>query len=205
MENVRNLPRQLDEILIGQIIFDHSEWVSLWGYMVIDGHKEKMDFVLSFDLFNKLLRLSGEVGDGIQMLLVEKLEAGIEEPAIIDLVEQYGRPQVLNCCRLEVGITGIERKEGGWMEDPHCLSIEEVIPLVEKATSQPSRQLLCKQNLAVCNGVLANLYKLYLGYRELGFDEEAALQKAELADDLKFKMAYFAWGLEHGDAAEDVV
>lgn len=196
MENVSNLPQQLDEILIGQIIFDHSEWVSLWGYMVIDGHKEKMDFVLSFDLFNKLLRLSGEAGDRIQMLVVEKLEAGIEEPTLIDIEEHYGQPQQFNQCRLEVGVTGIERKDGGWMEDPNCLSIEEVIPLVEKATSQPSRQLLCKQNLSKCNDILANLYKLYLGYRELDFEEEVALQKSELMDNLKFKMAYFAWEMQ---------
>lgn len=202
MEKIHHLPQQLDDILIGQIIFDHSEWVSIWGFMVRDGHTEKMDFILSFDLFNKLLRLSGEAGDRIQMLVVEKLEAGIEEPTVIDLEERLGRPQQLNQCRLEVGVTGIERNEGGWMEDPNCLCIEEVIPLVEKATSQPSRQLICKQNLTKCNEALANLYKLYLGYRELGFEEEAALQKAELADDLKFKMAYFAWEMRHSNEAD---
>lgn len=196
MEHVHRLPQQLDEILIGQIIFDHSEWVSLWGYIINNGHREKMDFVLSFELFNKLLRLSGAEGDRIQMLVVEKLEAGIEEPTVIDLEEKHGKPARLDQCRLEVGTTGIERKEGGWTEDPHCLCIEEVIPLVDRLKAQPSRQLLCKQNLAVCQRLLADSYKLYLGYRELGFDEETALQKTELTDPLKFKMAYYAWDME---------
>lgn len=196
MEKVHHLPQELDEIFIGQVIFDHSEWVSLWGYITLEGNREKMDFVLSFELFNKLLRLSGEAGDSIQMLVVEKLETGIEEPSIIDLESQYGRPLRLNHCRLEVAITGIERKEGGWMEDAQCLSIEEVIPLVDKRKSLPSEELLCKQNLAICNRLLANSFELYLGYKELGFEEDAAVQKAELTDDLKFKMAYFAWKMQ---------
>lgn len=196
MENIRQIPQQLDEILIGQIIFDHSEWVSLWGYMIHEGRKEKMDFVVSFELFNKLLRLSGEEGDRIQMLVVEKIETGIEEPTVIDLEDKYGKPLCLNQCRLEVGVTGVERKEGGWIPDPGCLSIEEVTPLIDRVQAQPSRQLLCRQNLTICHRLLANSYKLYLGYRELGFDDEVALQKAELTDDLKFRMAYFAWDLE---------
>lgn len=194
MENI--LPRQLDEILVGQVIFDRSEWVSLWGYVAYRGQKEKMDFVLSFDLFNKLLRLSGKEGDRIQMLVVEKLEAGIEEPTIIDLEETYGNPPRLNQCRLIVGTTGIERENGGWVQDPACLSIEEVIPLMEKVQARPSRQLECKQKLALCHRLLSNAYKLYLGYCELGFEEETALQNAELTDDLKFQMAYYAWDLE---------
>lgn len=196
MENIRHLPEQLDEILIGQIIFDHSEWVSLWGYMICEGKKEKMDFVVSFELFNKLLRLSGEEGDRIQMLVVEKIEHGIEEPTVIDLEDKYGQPLHLNQCRLEVGVTGVEKKEGGWMEDPSCLSIEAVTPLIDKVQGQPSHQLLCRQHLTICHRLLANSYKLYLGYRELGFDDETALQKAELMDDLKFRMAYYAWDLE---------
>lgn len=195
MENVRNLPGQLNEIFIGQIIFDHSEWVSLWGYVANGNHREKMDFILSFDLLNKLLRFSGQEGDRIQMLLVEKLEAGLEEPTIVDLEHTFGKPICLNQCRLEVGVTGIAEKNGAWKEDPACLSIEEVIPLIDKRSIQPSQHLLCRQNLDLCHEVLANLYKAYLGYLELGFEEEIALKKAELTDDLKFKMAYYAWDL----------
>jgi hypothetical protein len=52
------------------------------------------------------------------------------------------------------------------------------------------------QNLSKCEALLARFYELYLGYQELGFDEETSLQKADLEDNLKFKMAYYAWAMD---------
>jgi hypothetical protein len=41
--------------------------------------------------------------------------------------------------------------------------------------------------------MLHKSYELYLGYIELEFDEDAARKKSDLADDLKFTLAYYAW------------
>ena len=42
-------------------------------------------------------------------------------------------------------------------------------------------------------GALAGHYALYLGYLELEFDEASARMKAELEDDMKYTLAYYAW------------
>lgn len=193
MQKLSKLPRQIEEIAISKIIFDRSEWVSLWGSMTHRGQKSHKDFILNFDTLNKMLRLSGKTGDKIQMLLVEKLEKGIEEPSIIDLEEIFHEPLAIDQCQLEVSITWIKDKTGEWKEDPTCLSIDHVSPLLEKKRPVLSAQSLYKQNISKCMEVLKRSYELYLGYQEIDMDEESALQMAGLEDDLKFKMAYYAW------------
>jgi hypothetical protein len=196
MKKVKNLPLSLDEIAVSQIIFDHSEWVSLWGYMISDNHQSRMDFILTFDTLNKLLRLSGPTGDQIQMLLVDRLEQGIKEPTIIDQEELYGKPLHFNMCRIEVSKTGISDEEGIWHEDPDCLSIDAVYPLLERRNPAIAPGSSYQQQFSTCMDMLRNAYELYLGYGELGYDEETSLQKAALQDDLKFKMAYYAWQMK---------
>lgn len=56
---------------------------------------------------------------------------------------------------------------------------------------------LLEPDLKNCVEMLARAYAEYMGYVELGFDEENARQKAELQDNLKFKTAYHAWKLCH--------
>lgn len=197
MEKVRNFPSCLEEIAIGHIIFDHSEWVTLWGFMMQDGRKSRMDFLLTFDKLNKLLRLSGAAGDKIQMLLVDRMEQGTEDPSCLDMAEHFGGPVHLDGCRLQVSPTGIQDAEGCWHADPSCLSIDEVTPLVETATPVLSVRAATQRNMDQCAEVLIKLYELYLGYLEIGFDEESALEKAELKDDLKFKMAYYSWQMKN--------
>jgi hypothetical protein len=197
MKTVKNLPQSLDEIMIGQIIFDHSEWVSLWGYAIRNGKKERMDYILTFEMLNKLLRLSGEAGDRVQMLVVERLEKGVEEPSVIDLAEKFGGPVRFAGCRIDVSPTGVEDAHGNWREDPACLSIDEVCPRLEAKSAAVSQPSLCRQNLSTCIDVLAVSYQIFLEYQEVGFDEAAALKKAELEDDLKYKMAFYAWSMNH--------
>ncbi|WP_341842648.1 hypothetical protein [Chitinophaga caseinilytica] len=40
---------------------------------------------------------------------------------------------------------------------------------------------------------LGKSYELYLGYLELEFDEEYAREQADLADDMKFTLAFYAY------------
>lgn len=196
MEKVRNIPRYVNAIAVSQIIFDHSEWVSLWGYVISHKKMLRMDFILDFNTLNKLLRLSGETGDKVQMKLVEKFEQGLKEPTVLDLEAIFGQPQVFDSCRMEVSKTGMQDKEGRWRTDPNCLSVDEVFPKLQATSPLLAASYLYKQNLSKCNELLSGLYALYLGYKELGFDEESAIKNAELEDDLKFKMAYYAWEMK---------
>lgn len=197
MKKVKNLPSRLQKIAIGQLIFDHTEWVSLWGFMIHDGQESRMDFILTFDLLNKLLRLSGPIGDQVQMLLVDRIERGVEEPTFIDLTELYGSPLVFDRCTIKVSQTGLQDQEGHWRTDPNCLSVDEIFPVLQKKIPVLSKEAASERNLNRCTEMLEGLYALYLGYLELGFDEESALCKAELEDNLKFKMAYYTWQLRH--------
>jgi len=199
MKKVKNLPSALHAISIGQIIFDASEWVSIWGFMVHGGSSSRMDFILTFDQLNKLLRLSGEPGDKVQMLLVTELEryrASLndgQQPVLVDLTEHFDGPVLFDTCRIEVSPTGIQDAGGQWRTDPNCLSIDEISPLIERAVPMLSVAAASRRNMEQCREVLIKLYELYLGYLEIGFDDDSALEKAELKDDLKFKMAYYSW------------
>lgn len=200
MQKLSQLPKKLDNIGISRIIFDHTEWVTLWGFRMQAGKAEPMDYILSFDRLNKLLRLSGKEGDRLQMLLVERIEKGVEKPSVIDLEELFGKPLFFNQCILEVSSTWAENNAGQWEEDKQCLSIDAVYPLLEKRKQTLSTQTQCRQNLIECEEILAQSYALYLGYMELDMEEEAALQMAGLEDDLKFKMAYYAWKMNEAVA-----
>lgn len=196
MQKVKNFPARLKAIAVSHIIFDRSEWVSLWGFLPRSSGNRRMDFILTFDLLNKLLRLSGEQGDRIQMLLVDKLEGQVEEPTLIDLTAHFGKPIVFDACQLKVSPTGIQDGAGHWRTDPACLSIDDVAPLLQRTSPVLSPMAACQQNFSRCTELLAKLYALYLGYLEIGFDEQSALEKAELQDDLKFKMAYYTWQMQ---------
>lgn len=200
MQKLDNKPRKVDHIGISRIIFDHTEWVSLWGFKMTAGRPEPMDYIINFERLNKLLRLSGQEGDRIQMLIVEKLEHGVEEPSIIDLEDEFGQPVLFNHCLLEVSPTWSENQSGQWEQDRQCLSIDAVYPLLEKRKRTLSRQTKYRQTLIACEDILAESYALYLGYLELEIEEETALQMAGLEDDLKFKMAYYAWKMNQATA-----
>ncbi len=186
----------MDHIGINRILFDHSEWVTLWGFRLVKGKKTAVDYLISFDQLNKLLRISGKEGDRIQMLIVEKLERGIEEPSVVDLEEALGQPAFFNQCILEVSSTWIENEAGELTEDKQCLSIDAVYPLLGKRQRTLAQKTAYRHTLLECEHILAQAYEQYLGYLELDMDEEAALKLAGLDDDLKFKMAYCAWKMD---------
>jgi len=197
MKELKQQPQTMDHIGIHQIIFDRSEWVTLWGFKVEKGKKVRMDYITDFDILNKLLRLSGEEGDRIQMLLVEELENGTGKPSAVNLDKVLGHPAFFNQCLLEVSSTWSKNEKGDLVRDKKCLSLDAVYPLLEKRQQTLSQHTRYRQTLLECEELLAKAYALYLGYQELDMDEETALKMADLEDDLKFKMAYFAWKMNH--------
>ncbi|HVB04134.1 MAG TPA: hypothetical protein VNE41_10510 [Chitinophagaceae bacterium] len=187
-------PRLLEirGITVRQIVIDQTEWVTLWGCVSVEQKKNKMNFMLEFDILNKLLRYNGEVGDEIQMLLVERLEGGVKGPQVLDLEAMFGMAAVLDCCPVKVYHPQQEVRPGQWQEDPKSLVVDEVIlPGVKK---QPAdERTLYRRNFNKCIRLLVISYRLYLGYLELDFNQEEAQEKADLQDSVKFRMAYYAW------------
>src|SRR5690625_3257296 len=102
MQKIKTKSSNIDHIGIDHILFDHSEWVTLWGFILEKGKKISKDYLISFEQFNELLRLSGEEGEKIQMLLVEKMEEGIEEPSVIHLKDAIGHAAFFNRCTLTI-------------------------------------------------------------------------------------------------------
>ncbi len=193
MQKLSNRIKKTDHIGISHIFFDESARVTLRGFGIVAGRKYPMNYLISFDQLNKLLRLSGKDGDEIQMLIVEKLENGVGHPSVIDLKKQLGRSVLLNQCLLEVSTTWFETPSGQWVADNKYLSIDAVYPLAKKRKQTIALQTKYRQTLVECEEILATSYELYLGCLELDMKEDAALKMAGLDDDLKFKMAYNAW------------
>lgn len=185
--------QQIDRLKMGQIIFDHSEWVTIWGAVETEGCFRPMNIVISFDMLNRLLRFSGKKGDDVQMKLVERLEQGTEEPSIVDLEKIFGGPVELAQCRLMAYHPRQQLRDGSVQEDLSSLFVENVQPLLEQKRLLRRPRNQARQELDECLQMLAQAYELYRGYLELDIDEEEALQKAGLEEELTYKMAYCAW------------
>jgi len=183
-------------IALRQIVMDQTEWVTLWGYQLGEQIPLKTDYVLEFETLNKLLRLHGDLGDEIQMLLVERLEGGLETAQVVDIEQIFGMPALLDRCRLRGYHPEQEVAPGHWEENPRITLIEDLVTVAPRPMDKKN---LYRQNYYKCLRLLIKSYKLYLGYLELDFDEATAMEKAGLKDEVKFKMAYYAWKISNGE------
>ncbi|MFB6457555.1 hypothetical protein ACE38W_19960 [Chitinophaga sp. Hz27] len=61
----------------------------------------------------------------------------------------------------------------------------------------PAARKNINRKIRQCVKNLERNYDLYLGYLELELEDEAARQEADLTDDMKFSLAYYAWQLHH--------
>lgn len=185
--------KQFKEIQVSQILFDHSDMVSLWGSLERNESIVKMDYLLDFNTLNKLLRFSGKIGDEIQMLVVSCMENGLREPSVIDLEESFGGPVRFDKCIFRASHPKSESDNGVWKTDTSCLFIEEVQPLVEFSILKIPSQIRRGTVLKDCLETLANLYELFLGYQELDYDEETARSLTGLKGDWELQCAFSAW------------
>jgi hypothetical protein len=194
-----NEPRfmEIQGVAVRQIVMDQTEWVTLWGYRLGESEPQRTDYVMEFEILNKLLRLHADLGDEIQMIIVERLEEGVQGPQVLDIEAMFGMPAVLDRCRLKCFHPRRQVSQGKWEEDPRCIYIDDVVAAAPKS---PNKQSLYRQNFYKCVQLLVKSYRLYLGYMELDFDEASAMEKAGLQDDVKFKMAYYAWKTSRGES-----
>lgn len=178
-------------ISIGQIIMDDSHYLTFWGQCLQEnGQWLSCDFVTTYEVLNAMLRYSGhQLQDAVQMLIVQHLEEMRHVPDLIDLEAELGQRIVFSDMQFFLNQPHIIGK-GNWNEyakEP-CFFIQKVVAMPVPPVSKPAAS-----KLEACVQLLVKNYELYLGYIELELDETTARKEADLTDDLKFSMAYYAW------------
>ncbi|WP_161596915.1 hypothetical protein [Chitinophaga vietnamensis] len=69
-------------------------------------------------------------------------------------------------------------------------------PAAAKNAHHSTHRKDVNKKIRQCVKSLGHYYDLYLGYLELELEDAAARQEADLADDTKFSLAYYAWQLQ---------
>jgi len=175
-------------ISIGQIILDDSNYLTFWGHVKKADGWHRCDVVTTYEVLNTMLRHLEDRSDAVQMTIVNKLENMRQIPEMIDLEAELGSAIVFDNMNFKVSRLG-RRNGESWVEytKGECYYIEEATPLTPVQTRQYVKKI------DHCMDMLYKSYDLYLGYLELEFDEESARLNADLADDLKYTLAYYAW------------
>lgn len=189
MKQVNTATAQIFQaISIGQIILDDSNYLTFWGHVQKADGWHRCDLVTSYEVLNTMLRHVNDRSDAVQMTIVQQLENMRQIPEMIDLEAELGSAVVFD--NMNFKLTRPGRREGGnWVEytKGEVYFIEEVTPLAPEKTRQYVKKI------DHCMEMLHKSYDLYLGYLELDFDEDTARVNADLADDLKYTLAYYAW------------
>jgi hypothetical protein len=189
MNKVTTTAQTFQAISIGQIILDDSNYLTFWGHLQKADGWHRCDFVTTYEVLNTMLRHVKDRSDSVQMTIIHKLENMRQIPEMIDLEAELGSAIVFDNMNFRLTRPGY-REEGNWVEytKGECYFIDQVTPFIP---APRTKQYVKK--IDHCMEVLYKSYDLYLGYIELDFDEDAARLKADLADDLKYTLAYYAW------------
>ncbi|MHB1922497.1 MAG: hypothetical protein ACYCOO_09705 [Chitinophagaceae bacterium] len=198
--------QKCQEISIEQIFLDHSDYMTLWANLKLDDSWQFFFLGCDYEILNKIMMGAGKTGDDILMRVVEGLEKLAKEgesaedvPLIIDLEEIYGEGVVFNHVELSLVATQNLEEEGNTLVEnvENLLFIDRVeargVAMLKDVRQENHQEVALEGLLAKCMVILIKSYSLYLGYKELDFEDDYAREKAELEDDIKFKMAYYAW------------
>jgi hypothetical protein len=181
-----------EAISISQIILDESNYLTFWGNIRREDGWHRCDFITNYDVLNDMLRYSSHQNDGIQMSIVQHLEDMRNIPEVIDLEAGRGNAVIFDNMSFQLSRPRLQQ-HGKWIEytEGECYYITKVAP--QPAVETPAHE----QQIDQCLALLGKSYELYLGYLELDFEDAAARQEANLTDDLKYTMAYYAWKQQH--------
>lgn len=171
-------------IKVGQIILDDSHYLTCWGYLETEAGWRKCDFVTSYDVLNTMLRAIEDKSEAVQMAIVQKLETMQQVPEIIDFEAQLGEPVLFDNLLFHLARPEFSQ-EGMEYANDSCFFIRKA----ETCTKAD----IYNRSVDKCMHTLVKNYELYLGYLELEFDEVNARQQADLEDDMKYSLAYYAW------------
>ncbi len=173
-----------------RILFDDSDLVSMEVRCRIQDQIMETILLFTFSKFNDLLRFSGSCGEKLQLLVADKLWSNEEQPYCIDIKHAN---LIFTTCAIDISYL-IE-------DDNSCFSAEEVMPIsfLQQAKNlrvniKDFNDVQLQKDTLLNNALqeVATAYRYYLGLMELNLNENAAREKAGLANEKLFKMAYHA-------------
>ncbi len=212
----------LNTIYISQIVFDETEFVTLFGYLVDEKKKEFVgwDFLANFSQLNDMLLSTINESDTIIEILAEKLSQKYDSPTIIDVVNLFTKPIEINSFVFKVYKPHEEDENGEWKPTKDsCLFIDELIKketfeemnpfitfskvengkLSENKLIQAINNNETKRNDNAFKGyitILKQAQKQYVLLIKKGFSEKDARKRTGLEDELLFKMALSCPGIK---------
>ncbi len=175
-----------------RVIFDDSDLVSMEVKCRIEGELKETTLLFTFSKFNDLLRFSGESGEKLQLLVSDKLLSNGDRPYIIEAGEQA---LIFTSCRIDLTFL--------IADDASCFSADDITPIsfLQQAKNLRSNikdfsnvHIDSKAQLNNTLQEIATMYRYYLGLKELNLNDVSAREKAGLANDKLFKIAYHAAG-----------
>ncbi|AWO01047.1 hypothetical protein DLD77_04705 [Chitinophaga alhagiae] len=178
-------------IKVGQIILDDSHYLTCWGYLQTETGWRKCDFVTNYEVLNTMLRAIEDKSEAVQMAIVQKLENMEQIPEMIDFEAQLGKAVTFDNLRFYLSRPQFQ-PGSDYLEytGDSCYYIR-------KAEYCSSAELYAGR-IDQCMLTLHKNYELYLGYLELEFEENEARAAANLDDDMKYTLAYYAWKQANG-------
>jgi hypothetical protein len=180
----------IDALQATQIIFDDSDLVSMSCRCRIQGELKQTTLLFTFSTFNDFLRHSGAAGAALQEIVCTKLIGNELPPYHISF---HDKPLVFVQCKLALSFL--------IAQDETCLSVEGVQPISFLQQAQNLRNnirdfgpmsITLSEVITHALDDLSDLYRFYVGLKELNLNDQAAREKAGLQNDKIFKLAYFA-------------
>jgi hypothetical protein len=185
-------------VCISHIIFDDSDYVTLWASCRLGGAIKQVHLVGSVRHMNDILRYSGSKGEEILLGMADAILHSPEPPYVVALKQLLGHVAVLTSCRLDV--LPAQENEATTNKGHNVYWIERVEPLSQLQQAKNLAQHI--RDFGTADAVtintkqqcidLANLakkYNYYLGLLELDINEDAARNKSGLVDERLFEMA----------------
>jgi hypothetical protein len=182
------------------IIFDNSNYATIWAKCRIANKLQEVHFVMSFDKLNDLMRFSGVHGEKILLRMVDEMMQCAEPPYMIAFKDIITTEVAFTAVRLKVSATNMISPSQAFTND--CLFVEEVWPIniIQQAKNLVQHAKDFKSITVVSDAVLhtslmqlKDMYGFYLGLLELDIAETACRNKASLTDDRLFAMAKSSW------------
>jgi hypothetical protein len=188
---------QITGVSISHIIFDESDYVTLWCACRINGRLQSVNLSGSVRSVNDMLRYSGSKGEEIILGMADAMLNSGEPPYVVNLRQLIGHHAVLTSCRLSL-LPAMDPEDKTrdtqcwWIDDVQVLNqLQQAKNLAQHIRDFGSADAIfvnttpSKINLAE----LAAQYHYYLGLLELDINEDAARSKSGLHDQRLFEMA----------------
>jgi hypothetical protein len=181
------------------IIFDKSNYVTLWAKCQIDHSLTDVHLVFSYAQLNDLMRFNGTQGEQILLAMIDLMLSAKQPPYMLDLEKTLGKIPVFTTCSLTLAPFLMHQ-----ISMHTCYIVSDVWPI--NIIQQAKNLVLHARyfdvtptiNKTIGNESLAQLkdmYGYYLGLLELDIRDEAARDKASLHDAHLFAMAKSAYNI----------